>query len=165
MNKRDIVFQCEIQNRTFSAIVNYRGLSIFELDNPLSHAAEIGNAIIAYLEPKPHHRFKRGYHLCRYDDEQEIDLTQFSLNDIVVFAEQFGIPIEAENEWFTGAYLNYFVGSPCQRAAQEWVNKHPRLAKQSSCHVDQLTLEDYAKATIYPSNTELKPASRLLAGR
>ncbi len=162
MSKRDIVFQCKIQNRTFTAMVNYRGLTIFEPDNPRSHEAEIGNAIIAYLVPEHYHKHKRGFHLCRYDDEQEIDLTEFSSDSLVAFAEQFGVPIQTENEWFTGCNLDYFVDSPCHKATQEWAAKHPKLAKRSTYHVDQLTIEDYAKATISHSG-KLKSPRRLLA--
>ncbi|WP_017190565.1 hypothetical protein [Vibrio harveyi] len=145
MNKRDVIYQCSIGGREFYAAAGYRGLMIFEKCRTPSLSAEIGNALIAFLHTdNSPRRNKRGYHLCRYDDENVIDLTELTEDEVKEFAKNFGLPVERDGEWFSGAELDYFVGSPCQSAVIEWVKKHPKLAKQPTCHVYQLTLEDYA---------------------
>ncbi|MCQ1060760.1 hypothetical protein LRP52_40425 [Photobacterium sp. ZSDE20] len=157
MSKTDLVYQCEVAGRRFEARIGYRGLMIFE-DSRGSHAAEIGNAIVVFL-PTDNGigRNKRGFHLCRYDDEHKIDLTDLSPSELSKFIINFGIPIELEDECFIGNYMDYFVNSPCQLATKEWVKKHPRLAKRATYHIDRLTLADYAARELHCPDVMLSP--------
>lgn len=143
--KRDIVYECEIAGRQFYAESGNRGLMINER-NPNSFYAEIGNAIITFLHTDQGMgmRNKRGYHLCRYDRENVIDLTELSDCELEQFASSFGVPLERDRNYYSGSRLRVFVGSPCHQAAIEWVKKHPRLARRPTYHVQQLKMVDYA---------------------
>jgi hypothetical protein len=146
VRKSDVIYQCQIADRTFYAEPGYRGLMIFEKSRHPSLSAEIGNAVIIFLhtDNRPGRPNKRGYHLCRYDDESVIDLTDLTEDEITLFAENFGLPIEREGEFFDGDYMDYFVDSPCQLAVIDWVKKHPKLATRETCHINHLTIQDYA---------------------
>ena len=135
----DLIYSMSIGNRTFAAKYGYRGVMISEKKPKLlgSGHAEVGNATLKYLDKDECRsgtsRNKAGYHLCRYDDENVVDLSELNKVEIVEFATSFGVPLAHKDDYNYHSCSDAFVDSPCHIALKEWVNKHPKLATRSNC--------------------------------
>ncbi|GIC77162.1 hypothetical protein [Moritella sp. F3] len=139
---RDLIYSKTVGNRTFIAEFGYRGVMISEkkpkiLRSGATGRAEISNATLKYLDENACRmgtsRNRVGYHLCRYDDENVVDLSKLNEAEIVDFAACFGVPLVKKDDYHYHSFTDAFVDSPCHIALKEWVNKHPKLATRSNC--------------------------------
>ena len=139
---RDLIYSKTIGDRTFIAEFGYRGVMISEkkpkiLSSGATGRAEISNATLKYLDENACRMGtssnRPGYHLCRYDDENVVDLSGLNEADLVDFATSFGVPLVHKDDYHYHSFTDAFVDSPCQIALKEWVKKHPKLAVRSNC--------------------------------